>query len=82
MTKSKICAPGAKVAIRVAFDSMGYDRGLELFQQGVAFGLIEKSGTWYSYGQRKAQGGPGFSELINSDLIFARELEDDVRACW
>lgn len=82
VTKSKVCAPGAKVAIRVAFDSMGYDRGLELFQQGVAFGLIEKSGTWYTYNGNKAQGSAAFSQLIADDMILARELEDGVKACW
>lgn len=83
VTKSKVCPPGAKVALQVAFDSaMGYNRQLELFQQGVAFGLIEKSGAWYNIGDQKAQGGAGFQAMLLENPIMASELEMAIKEYW
>lgn len=52
----------------------------EIIDLGVDFGVIKKSGSWYSYGDRKlAQGRDATKELLLSDEPLMSEIEQKVR---
>ena len=47
---------------------------------GVDLGILKKSGSWFSYGDRKiGQGRDAVKELLQSDPEFLNEVETKVR---
>ena len=52
----------------------------ELLDLGVAAGLVEKSGSWFSYGtQRIGQGRENAKNFMAENPEIARELEGAIR---
>jgi recombination protein RecA len=83
-TKGKIVknklAPPFKVA---EFDIM-YGKGISqegcLIDLGVEFGIIDKSGSWYSYnGDKLAQGREKMRDYLITNKEFATEVEKQIR---
>jgi recombination protein RecA len=67
----------------VEFDIM-YGEGIsklgELLDLGVAAGLVEKSGSWFSYGeQRIGQGRENAKNFLRENPDMANELEVSIR---
>lgn len=56
VVKSKVGAPFRQVEFDIAFGK-GIDVGAELLDLGVEHGVIEKSGSWYSYGEKRIGNG-------------------------
>ena len=80
VVKNKV-APPFKV---VEFDIM-YGQGIskmgELLDLGVKAGVVEKSGSWFSYGdQRIGQGRENAKEFLKENSDIAGEIETAVRA--
>lgn len=79
IVKNKV-APPFKVA---EFDIM-YGKGIskesELVELGVTLGIIEKSGSWFSYnGERLAQGKDNVRNLLVENHTLADEIESKIR---
>ncbi len=79
IVKNKV-APPFKVA---EFDIM-YGKGIskesELVELGVTLGIIEKSGSWFSYnGERLAQGKDNVRNLLVENHELADEIESKIR---
>ena len=83
VVKNKL-APPFKTA---EFDII-YGKGISqagcLLDIGVEKGIIEKSGSWFSYqGEKFAQGKEKAREYVTSNEEFAKEIEEKVRkACF
>jgi recombination protein RecA len=80
VVKNKM-APPFKV---VEFDIM-YGEGVskmgELIDLGVKAGIVEKSGSWFSYGdQRIGQGRENVKEFLRENTEMAAEIEQRIRA--
>ncbi|MEE1555563.1 MAG: DNA recombination/repair protein RecA, partial [Alphaproteobacteria bacterium] len=74
-------APPFKV---VEFDIM-YGQGIskmgELLDLGVKAGVVDKSGSWFSYGdQRIGQGRENVKQFLAENIDMADEIERKVRA--
>ena len=53
----------------------------EILDLGVDLGVIKKSGSWFSYGDRKLmQGRDATKDLLMQDLELRAEIEEKVRA--
>ncbi|KNG92411.1 recombinase RecA [Pseudaestuariivita atlantica] len=80
VVKNKV-APPFKV---VEFDIM-YGEGIsktgELLDLGVKAGVVEKSGSWFSYGdERIGQGRENAKTFLKENTRIANEIEDKIRA--
>jgi recombination protein RecA len=69
---------------QVEFDIM-YGEGIsktgELVDLGVKTGVVEKSGSWYSYGdERIGQGRENAKQFLKSNPSTAQDIEDKIRA--
>ena len=69
---------------QVEFDIM-YGEGIskmgELVDIGVKAGVVEKSGSWYSYGdERIGQGRENAKQFLRQNPVVAAEIEDRIRA--
>jgi recombination protein RecA len=68
----------------VEFDIM-YGEGIskmgELLDLGVKAGVVEKSGSWFSYGdERIGQGRENAKTFLKENSKIALEIEDKIRA--
>ena len=80
IVKNKLAPPFR----RAEFDIM-YGEGIskigEIIDLGVDLGILKKSGSWFSYGERKiGQGRDSVKELLKSDEALRDEIEATVRA--
>ena len=80
VVKNKVAPPFRKAE----FDIM-YGEGIsivgEILDLGVDLGVIKKSGSWFSYGDRKLmQGRDATKDLLMQDHELRSEIEEKVRA--
>ena len=58
----------------------GISRTGEIIDLGVEFGIINKSGSWFSYNDQKlAQGREATKQLIEDNAELAAEIEAKIR---
>ena len=58
----------------------GISREAELIDLGLAFGVIERSGAWYSYkGERLGQGKENVRKYLKENKEIALEIENKIR---
>ncbi len=80
IVKNKMAPPFRKAEFDIVFGE-GISKVGEIIDLGVEYNVIKKSGSWFSYGERKlAQGREAVKELLNTDLELQAELETKVRA--
>nr|MBC8291939.1 recombinase RecA [Pseudomonadota bacterium] len=76
VVKNKIAPPFREAEFDILY-GQGVNRQGEILDLGVEFGLVEKSGSWYSYGEdRIGQGRENVCEFLreNPDISNAIEL--------
>ena len=75
VVKNKVAPPFKKAEFDLMFNE-GISRSGELVDLGVAKGIIQKSGSWFSYdGQKLAQGRDAVKKLLQENPDLADELE-------
>ena len=80
VVKNKVAAPFRTVEFDIMYGE-GISKTGELLDLGVAAGLVEKSGSWFSYGnQRIGQGRENAKTFMKENLEIANELETAIRS--
>jgi recombination protein RecA len=60
---------------------MGVSKVGEIVDLGVEYGVVKKSGSWFSYGETKlGQGRDAVKRLLEDNLELATELEEKIVA--
>jgi recombination protein RecA len=72
---------GNRVKVKIVKNyGEGISKEGDLVDVGLELGLIEKSGTWYSYkGERVGQGRENFKKLLKENKTLAAELDREIR---
>ena len=79
VVKNKVAAPFRTVEFDIMYGE-GISKLGELLDLGVAAGLVEKSGSWFSYGeQRIGQGRENAKNFLRENPDLANELEVSIR---
>ncbi len=79
IVKNKVAPPFRKAEFDIMFGE-GISKVGELIDMGVEFGIIKKSGSWFSYGETKlAQGRDATKDLLRDNPELADEIEVKVR---
>ena len=79
VVKNKVAPPFREAEFEIMYGS-GISREGEIIELGVANGLIEKSGSWYSYkGERIGQGKDNARTFLQQHADIAREIEGQLR---
>ena len=82
IVKNKVAPPFKTAEFDIIFGK-GISKESELVDLGVQFEIIEKSGSWFSYGgQRLAQGRDNVRILLTEDKALAAEIEDKIRKAY
>ncbi len=79
VVKNKVAAPFRKAEFDIMYGE-GISRVGEIIDLGVDNGIIKKSGSWFSYGEKKlGQGRDAVKELLTTDAALMEEIETKVR---
>jgi recombination protein RecA len=80
VVKNKVAPPFRQANFEILYGE-GVSREGEIIEFGVAQGLIEKSGAWYSYnGDRIGQGKENVRSFLRENPDIARHVETQIRA--
>ena len=79
IVKNKVAPPFRKAEFDIMFGE-GISKLGEIIDLGVDFEIIKKSGSWFSYGDRKiGQGRDAVKEALKNDAALMEEIELRVR---
>ncbi|MEM6887720.1 MAG: recombinase RecA [Pseudomonadota bacterium] len=80
IVKNKVAAPFKQVEFDIMYGE-GISKMGELLDLGVAAGVVDKSGSWFSYGdERIGQGRENAKSFLKDNTSIALEIEDKIRA--
>ncbi|MFA7432273.1 MAG: recombinase RecA [Gemmobacter sp.] len=80
VVKNKVAPPFKQVEFDIMYGE-GISKTGELIDLGVKAGVVEKSGSWYSYGdERIGQGRENAKTFLKTNPAVALEIEDKIRA--
>ena len=80
VVKNKLAPPFKKVEFDIIYGE-GISKYGELVDIGVDMNIIQKAGSWYSYGdERIGQGRDAVIELLKTDSDIAQKIEQKIRA--
>ncbi|MFT4150920.1 MAG: recombinase RecA [Paracoccaceae bacterium] len=80
VVKNKVAPPFKQVEFDIMYGE-GISKTGELIDIGVKAGVVEKSGSWYSYGdERIGQGRENAKLFLKQNTSVAAEIEDKIRA--
>lgn len=78
--KNKVAPPFRKAEFDIMFGE-GISKTGEILDLGVEYGIVKKSGSWFSYGDTKlAQGRDASKQIIKDNPDLAAELETKIVA--
>ena len=79
VVKNKMAPPFRKAEFDIVFGE-GISRSGEIVDLGVELDIIQKSGSWFSYGGNKlAQGRENTKQLIRDNVELSEEIEGKIR---
>ncbi len=80
VVKNKMAPPFKQVDFEILY-GQGCSREGEIIDLGVAQGLVEKSGAWYSYSNNRiGQGKQNVVQYLRDNPAIAQEIENKIRA--
>ena len=79
VVKNKVAPPFREVEFDIMYGE-GISKTGEILDLGVKVGVVEKSGSWYSYGdERIGQGRENAKGFLKSNPAIAKDIEDKIR---
>ena len=80
IVKNKVAPPFKQVEFEIMYGE-GISKMGELLDMGVAGGIVDKSGSWFSYGdERIGQGRINAKAYLRDNPAMANDIEDKIRA--
>lgn len=84
--KSRVGRPFRTAHMQIDFNRLGVDHDYELAKAAIFFGLVEKSGSWYTLpdgiqfdGKNKVQGKPKIAKAIAENPDFKKQVIDTMQ---
>ena len=79
VVKNKVAPPFRTVEFDIMYGE-GISKNGEIIDLGVAAGIVEKSGSWFSYNeQRIGQGRENAKNFLKENIQIAQELEEKIK---
>src|SRR3978361_1236463 len=79
VVKNKVAPPFRTAEFDLVFGE-GISKVGEILDMGVEMGIVQKSGSWFSYGTDKlGQGRDTVKQLLNDNTALATEIENKIR---
>ena len=79
VVKNKVAPPFRKAEFEITFGE-GISKVGEIVDLGVEYGIIQKSGSWFSYDNSKlAQGRDATKKLLRDNPELCEEIEEKIK---
>ena len=79
VVKNKVAPPFKRAEFDIMFGE-GISKVGEIIDLAVDYNIIKKSGSWFSYGERKiGQGRDAVKDLLHTDTELCAEIETKLR---
>jgi recombination protein RecA len=79
VVKNKVAPPFRTAEFDIIFNE-GISKEGGLLDVGLEMGIVEKSGSWFSYNEtRLGQGREGARDFLRKNPDIAQDIEDDIR---
>jgi len=79
IVKNKLAPPFREAQFDIIFGE-GISREGDLVDCGIQYGILEKTGTWYSYkGERLGQGRENVKKLLKENKELADQIDQEIR---
>ncbi len=79
IVKNKVAPPFKEVEFDIMYNE-GISKIGDLIDVGTEFGIIQKSGSWYTLNGERVQGREGLRKILSDDPAILEDLENKVRA--
>ena len=80
VVKNKVAPPFRKAEFEITFGE-GISKAGEVVDLGVQYGIIKKSGSWFSYGEsRLGQGRDAVKKIVKDNPALCEEIENQIAA--
>jgi recombination protein RecA len=80
VVKNKVAPPFRQAEFDIIFGE-GISKTGEIIDMGVELGIVQKSGSWFSYDTNKlGQGRDSVKQILNDNPEMAKEIEAKIRA--
>jgi recombination protein RecA len=71
------CVPGTTISSYLRY-GMGFDNIREYIAQAIGFGIIDKKGAWYYFGEEKFQGTDNLWTSMNEDPKLLARIKEQI----
>jgi len=78
VVKNKVAPPFKEVEFDIMYNE-GISKLGDLLDVATEYGIISKSGSWYSYGEERVQGRDGLKKILVEKPALYQQLEAQVR---
>ena len=80
VVKNKVAPPFKQVEFDIMYGE-GISKPGELIDLGIKIGIVEKAGSWYSYGdERLGQGKENARQFLKENIEIAEQIEGKIRS--
>ncbi len=79
IVKSKVAPPFKEVEFDILYNE-GISKAGDLIDLATNFGILKKSGSWFTYGEDRFQGRDSLKQKLNETPDMYKSLEKDVKA--
>lgn len=81
IVKNKVAPPFKEVEFDIMYNE-GISRVGDMIDVATEFGVINKSGSWFTYQGERLQGRDALKKLISEDKGIQQKLENDIRGIF
>ncbi|MCO5250626.1 MAG: recombinase RecA [Candidatus Kapabacteria bacterium] len=81
IVKNKVAPPFKEVEFDIMYNE-GISKLGDLMDVATEYGIIVKSGSWYTYGTDRAQGREGLKKILSDNKDLQKKLEQDMKDVW
>ncbi|PKL86066.1 MAG: recombinase RecA [Ignavibacteriae bacterium HGW-Ignavibacteriae-1] len=81
IVKNKVAPPFKEVEFDIMYNE-GISKLGDLMDVATEYGIIVKSGSWYTYGTDRAQGREGLKKILSDNKDLQKKLEQDMKDAW
>jgi len=80
VVKNKLAPPFKEVELEICY-GQGISKEGSIIDAGIKYNIIQKSGSWYAYGDKKmGQGKDNVKQFLIENPNIAKEIEEKIRA--
>lgn len=78
VVKNKVAPPFKEVEFDIMYNE-GISKIGDLLDIGTEYGVIQKSGSWYTYGEERVQGRDALKKVLTENADLLKKLEEEVK---